>query len=396
MSSNRGNKKHICVVVLGDFGRSPRMQYHSLSLAKHNYLVDVVAYKGSSPFNQVLENERIQIHYMKEVPAIIGRTPKIIQYILKTIWQALLLFWTLLCLSKMNCILLQNPPSIPTLPVCWLISWLRYCSLFVDFHNYGYTILSLSTGKKSKLVKFAKWCEMYFGRKANKSICVTKAMKDDLNENWNIRASVLYDCPPSIFHPISVEEKHYFFKKMSETYPQFKSKLETAENETRFTKLIEDKCELLPSRPALVVSSTSWTEDEDFSLLLAALDDYEEAATRRKDLPNLIVAITGKGHLKSYYEKEIKNKNFLRVEVITLWLKFEDYPTFLACADLGISLHSSSSGLDLPMKVVDMFGCCLPVCAVSFNCIDELVKNGENGLVFTSAIQLSNQLQFHF
>ena len=41
-------RRSVTVLVLGDFGRSPRMQYHSISLAKlDNTMVDVVAYGGT-------------------------------------------------------------------------------------------------------------------------------------------------------------------------------------------------------------------------------------------------------------------------------------------------------------------------------------------------------------
>lgn len=50
--SYRGGPDHhsirVQVLVLGDIGRSPRMQYHALSIAKHGGKVDMIGYHGKS------------------------------------------------------------------------------------------------------------------------------------------------------------------------------------------------------------------------------------------------------------------------------------------------------------------------------------------------------------
>ncbi len=92
------------------------------------------------------------------------------------------------------------------------------------------------------------------------------------------------------------------------------------------------------------------------------------------------------------YEAKIASLRLRHVSIRTLWLAAADYPRLLGCADVGVCLHYSSSGLDLPMKVVDMFGAGLPVCAVEYACLKELVRDGENGLVFSGAPALAGCL----
>ncbi|XP_063082512.1 chitobiosyldiphosphodolichol beta-mannosyltransferase isoform X2 [Cavia porcellus] len=258
--------------------------------------------------------------------------------------------------------------------------------------------MGLVHGVTHPIVLLAKWYEKLFGRLSHLNLCVTNAMREDLAENWRIRAVTLYDKPASFFKETPLDLQHELFMKLGRTHSLFRACLEPSDPTTERSAFTERDAQTrvvtrLCRRPALLVSSTSWTEDEDFSILLAALEKFEQVASDGDSLPSLVCVITGRGPLKEHYTRLISQKRFQRIQVCTPWLEAEDYPLLLGSADLGVCLHKSSSGLDLPMKVVDMFGCCLPVCAVNFKCLHELVKHGENGLVFEDAEELASQLQ---
>lgn len=61
-------------------------------------------------------------------------------------------------------------------------------------------------------------------------------------------------------------------------------------------------------------------------------------------LPNLFVVITGKGPQKQFYIEKMAQMRMRHVDIVTAWLEAEDYPRLLASADLGVSLHTSTSG----------------------------------------------------
>lgn len=122
---------------------------------------------------------------------------------------------------------------------------------------------------------------------------------------------------------------------------------EAREERTLFTtRSAEDVYELRRDRPALLVSSTSWTPDEDFSVLLEALERFDSRAASGASptLPFVVVIVTGKGPQKEEYVKRMKEASMSRVAVCTAWLEPDDYPVLLGSADLGICLHTSTSG----------------------------------------------------
>ncbi|XP_061413838.1 chitobiosyldiphosphodolichol beta-mannosyltransferase [Lethenteron reissneri] len=396
-----GSPPLVCVLVLGDVGRSPRMTYHALSLAEHGFQVRLLGYRGAKPAQHLLENERISIVYLRErMGCPVG--PRLLRYVSKVLLQALQLACTLLLHEpRPQWLLLQNPPGLPAMAVSWFCCRVRGARLAVDWHNYGYTIMGLSLGGEHPLVRVARWYEGRAGRLADAHLCVTSAMRHDLEKTWGVQAVALHDRPAEAFRETALHEQHELLTRLGLQHaafapPSSSSSQMRSEPGVELTALTErsvDGTRRLPDGPALLVSSTSWTEDEDFSILLKALEDYDRRKSEGTPLPALLCVITGRGPLKSRYEAEMASLHLRHVSFCTPWLQAEDYPRLLGAADLGVCLHKSSSGLDLPMKVVDMFGCCLPVCAVSFPCLHELVQHGENGLVFSDSRELAQQLE---
>jgi beta-1,4-mannosyltransferase len=282
--------------------------------------------------------------------------------------------------------------------------WKKRPRLVIDWHNLGFTMFGRP---KSVITKVAKQIENILAPLADGHLCVSKAMAQWLVDNFGIqreKISVLYDRPPEFFQPTNVETMHRLMNKLQskivEKCPQLETQLP---DKTIFTQVVNcnGNSEIVQrhDRPILLVSSTSWTPDEDFSILLNALVALEKTIVQDRDhgggeiFPHVIVIVTGKGPEKEFYENRIAHLKLKNVTILTMWLETCDYPKLLGCADLGISLHVSTSGLDLPMKVLDMFGCEVPVCAFDFGCLGELVKDGENGRVFSSELELAQQLR---
>ncbi|KAH9931275.1 glycosyltransferase family 33 protein [Fomitopsis serialis] len=454
----RVSLRSVAILVLGDIGRSPRMMYHAESFASIGFETYVIGYAGAKPFSSLLSIPHVRFFYLSQPPRYIASWPFIVAAPRKVLHQVLSILNTLLVRipHPPEFIIVQNPPSIPTLALVWLVARLRGSKVIIDWHNLGYSILALKLGDNHIFVKIARWFESYFGRTAYAHLFVTRAMRDFLVREWGLQGIkvVLHDRPPARFHRASPSEMHELFLKLRSVLaiPALNSFLPPSSPpySTAFTSM--PRSSLLPSepghpsddtgssisldpepdmeegvdrlamgttpmpalrsdRPALIVSSTSWTPDEDFGILLDSMILYEKRARElsqerradapRKGLPRLLVIVTGKGPLRDEYMQKIGNMQsgengeeaWRFVRCVSLWLEAEDYPLLLGSADLGVSLHSSSSALDLPMKVVDMFGCGLPVCALGFACLDELVKDGVNGLVFHNAEQLAEQLE---
>jgi len=382
---------HVLVAVLGDLGRSPRMQYHAVSLLNAGHDVTLVGYAGEDLVPALQKQDRLLTVVRLHVP-----TPRFLQehvllLPLYYLWRILSL--TIACIyafaqtPKLDVILVQNPPAVPLLLVAVLYSKLFATRLIIDWHNLGYSMLP------PKLQAPANFYERTLAQYASGHLTVTKAMRTFLQKEFGISnspISVLYDCPPSLFRMLSISQQYETLNKINWELPT--SWKLSNEKINLWMERHGTTIRYREQRPALVVSSTSWTPDEDFGILLEACVLLEQRILKVHSNLRVLVVVTGKGPQKSMYQERISQLTLERVIINTVWLTPADYPRLLACADVGVSLHTSTSGLDLPMKVLDLFGCEVPVNAVRFACLHELIQDDTNGKIFDTANELADLL----
>jgi beta-1,4-mannosyltransferase len=367
------------VIALADLGKSARMQYHARALASSGASVDLVGYVGTALPKAIVDDPRISVHRLKPSSVRYQQTNGF-TYALAAVFDTLrvsLRLWRLLRrIAAPDLVLMQNPPAFPTLAVSWWTLHRKNVRFVVDWHNLGYTVLRQRLGSWNPAVRLARWYERRDARRVNANICVSRGMAAWLESRFGItRPTVLYDRPASVFTPLDRTERE------------------------RFRQALFGRLGVRLGVNALIVCPTSWTEDEDFDLVVEAVHRLEdrirgwEAAAPGRRFTDLVILVTGDGARRTRFERLFAGLPARRVQLRTRWLEPEEYPRVVGSADLGLCLHRSSSGLDIPMKVADLFGAGVPVCALDYGaCLAERVRHSDNGLLFATGRQLADVL----
>jgi beta-1,4-mannosyltransferase len=208
VSGNSGERMRATVIVLGDVGRSPRMQYHALAVADHDIDVDIVALKGTEPLRALRGHPRVRLHLLAaseglprlSTPAFIARP---VARAIAQGPQLMRLLW--LGIERPDTILVQNPPAIPVLMIAMLYARKSWARLVIDWHNFGYAMLAMRLGARHpwvRLMKMVRGCIRALCRRPSLHI-----IRDGAGIGAHAggrRRGVLYDRPAQTFRPTRV------------------------------------------------------------------------------------------------------------------------------------------------------------------------------------------------
>lgn len=349
------------VAVLGDLGRSPRMLNHARSLLAEGWTVTLAG---------LLETELPADLACHPAVQVIATELTVAAKLWPRTRARLRLLWQLARLDpKASLVIVQNPPAFPILAALALAGNHRRPILIVDWHNLGHRLLS-QAGFSRIVVAVYRSLERRLASRVTAHWTVSSAMADHLRR-WlgTPSVTIVPDQPPS-----------GLLKKNADLQPRDSWWRRTLPNVPP-----------PPTDTAWLVLPSSWTLDEANGMLCDAIGLIARGEIGWQDRRRITVIATGRGRgLESFLKKvPITGK----IELRAVWLKAADYFDLLRCADAGLCLHNSASGLDLPHKLADMRGTGLPALVLDYGpVLRETFTPGLHGELFRSAPELAAAL----
>ncbi|HKX07633.1 MAG TPA: glycosyltransferase [Stellaceae bacterium] len=373
--------RRVLVLVQGELAQSPRMLNHARELVAAGADVQLVGFAGVALPPDLARSPAISVHAIARLGS--ARTQSLPRALfipaagLRSLWLAIRMAWLLLCaLPRAHMILVQNPPALPAALLARITARLRGAALIVDWHNLSSAMLAMRLGETHRLVRAIARLERRLAGQAQANLCVSEAMRRHVEPSARGGACVvLHDRPVRQAVPITDAERAAILRGVEEALG---ARVGAGEQPA----------------PVVLVSATSWSQDEDMIMLLSALAALKRSDADRQGARPLVLIATGLGPGRAAFEARAREIEGPGLRIVTGWLGDDLYRDLLRAADLGISMHRSASGLDLPMKIVDMIETRLPVLAYDYApCLGELLPRGRAAGLFTTPAELAERIE---
>ncbi|KNH09699.1 glycosyltransferase [Perkinsela sp. CCAP 1560/4] len=491
------------VIVGGDFSKATRMQYHVLSLSSLMPLessrkdrngifvgkVHVIAYSCDAGCVQevqdMISSRHVVLHLFSEsikFPLVstvvkhalsffgkwselfIAHTRKIsfriprlrisgtlralhrflIAPIIKALWIIYVVFVKILLTneepSKLQCFLVQNPPTIPILPIARICAWLLSCQLVVDWHNIGSTLLGYSLFQDSGVLPVARtvqwrqllrfqtlqtlhfplfvhFCFEFVCGQGDRNLVVSHKMGKHMLEIFNLSLveRIQYALTVSSrsayetgLNSPSIQQKKSTSNVVGTVIDYHDRPLLSKLKQIGNAALSSDKRESQiheywkgigvhrgNARSFYVIMSCSWSKDDDVGFLFDAILRLSKISWSVADFPSIHVVVTGTGPnhgaflrlLETSRLAELRNAPldrpasgpftvFYSSPLVTS-MYFDNYETYMETISrchLGLCVHRTSGVADLPMKIIEYYTCGVPVVALHYNGIEEILE----------------------
>ena len=355
--------RRVLVLIHGELAQSPRMLNHARALCAAGATVSLVGYSQLPLPSDLAGMPGLTIRRLSETGGErLDSVPRIFYLPVaasRATRASVRLAWFLAARAgRFDTAIVQTPPALPAGALALLAARTRHARLIVDWRGRTAATLGFRLGRRHPAVHVADRIERWLAHKASAHFAASDAMRQDLRERFGINSTVLRDRPRRRAAPLSAEQRLSVLRRV----------------------LAARRALPAPGDTFVLVSPSSFSAEEDMNMLLDAL----ALVARRSPAVPLLLFATGYGPLRARFEsraRKISGENF---RVVTGWLPEPLYRDLLRAADLGISIHRSASGVDLPMKVVDMIEAGLPAAVFDYGpCLSELVPAALKPFMFT-------------